>query len=404
MRIAFLTPEYVTESNFDGGLANYLHRVARGMKQRGHDVEIFTLSDQEGAITHDEVLVNRVKNNGFIFKCVNRLTRYRFRQTLNILSLSHCLRKSLLKRHRHQHFDIVQASNELACGLFSTFNRPACIVTRLSCYRPLYREAYRLNLTWDRRLFEWLELLALRRSDRVYAPSRFICSVLREKENIEADVVRPPFFIETDDLDECIYNKYLAGKEYFLFFGAIGFLKGCEVLADSLPAILAEYPEMHFVFVGKVLSGPGKQSMLDYIKDKAGGYSNQIIYLGVLPHYQLYPIVKYSQAVVLPSLIDNLPNTMLEAMALGKVVIGTKGNSFEEFIDDGISGVLVEADNSAELFQAMQRVWDMGDKERENIGKVAQQRVASLSPEETCSDLEQYLQKFINQCRQWEKD
>jgi len=39
----------------------------------------------------------------------------------------------------------------------------------------------------------------------------------------------------------------------------------------------------------------------------------------------------------------------------------------------------------------------MGYKERENIGKVAQQRVASLSPEETCSDLEQYLQKFINQ-------
>ena len=88
---------------------------------------------------------------------------------------------------------------------------------------------------------------------------------------------------------------------------------------------------------------------------------------------------------------------MLEAMALGKVVIGTRGTSFEELIDDGVSGVLVESDNHLELCQAMQRVWDMSDKERENIGKVAQQRVASLSPEETCSDLEQYFQKFVNQ-------
>lgn len=102
-------------------------------------------------------------------------------------------------------------------------------------------------------------------------------------------MVRPPCFIETDDFDECIYNKYLAGKEYFLFFGSIGFLKGCEVLADSLPAILAEYPEMHFVFVGKV-------------------------------------------------------------------VIGTKRASYEELMEDGVSGVLVELNNPQALSQGMRRV------------------------------------------------
>jgi len=395
LRIAFLTPEYVTESNFDGGLANYLHRVALGMKQHGHDVEIFTRSDQNEIVSHEGILVNRAKVNSSMFQSLNRLTQYRFSYILSILFLSYCLRKSLLKRHRHQHFDIIQASSYLACGLFSTFCRPAPIISRISSYEPLLRKFYRKRLTRQQRFREWLELLALRCSNAVYAPSELLCRVLRENANIEADVLRPPFFIETNNLDESIYKKHLMEKKYLVFFGSIGLLKGGETLARSLPDLLAAYPKMFFVFAGKVFGGPKNQSMLDYIKDKAGRYSNQIIYLGVLPHYQLYPIVKYSQAVVLPSLIDNLPNTMLEAMALGKVVIGTRGSSFEEFIDDGISGILVEADNSAELFQAMEGVWNMSEEERINIGRMAQQRIASLSPEITCHKLEEYLQQFI---------
>ena len=395
MNIAFLTPEYVTEKKFDGGLANYLYRVAQGMKQRGHHVEIFTKSDKNETISHQGILVHRIKVNSFIFKFINHLTRYRFRNSLYILSQSYCLRKNLLRRHREQPFDIVQPTSYLACGLLSTFSRPAPIITRISSYEPLWRKFYSKRLTSDQRLIEWLELFALRRSNAVYAPSTFLSHILREKANIKADVLRPPFLLETNDFDESIYREHLAGKKYFIFFGTIGLLKGGEVLARCLPTILSQYPEMYFVFVGKDSASPNSHSMLQYILQRAGAYKKQIIYLGVLRHSQLYPIVRYSRAAVLPSLVDNLPNTMLEAIALGKVVIGTKGTSFEEFIDDGISGILVEPNNPLELGQAMQRVWVMSNEERENIGKVAQERVALLSPERTCNSLEQYFQKFI---------
>ena len=54
----------------------------------------------------------------------------------------------------------------------------------------------------------------------------------------------------------------------------------------------------------------------------------------------------------------------------------------------------MEADNSAELCQEMERVWNMSEKERINIGRMAQQRIASLSPETACHKLEEYFQKF----------
>jgi glycogen(starch) synthase len=396
MNIAFITPEYITESNFDGGLANYLYRLALGMKQRGHQVEIFTCSEKNETIDHCKILVHRIKVKCFLFEFINRHTQYRYKDSLSILSLSYCLRNIFLKRHREQPFDIVQATSFLACGLLLTFNRPTPIITRISSYEPLWRKFYRKPLTRDQRFIEWLELLALRRSNAAYAPSKLLSRILRDKGNLEVDVLRPPFLLETNDFDERIYKKHLAEKKYFIFFGTIGLLKGGEVLALSLAKILSQYPEMYFVFIGKDGAGPtADQSMLQYILRKAGIHKKRIIYLGVLHHSQLYPIVKYSQAVVLPSLIDNLPNTMLEAMALQKIVIGTRGTSFEEIIDDGISGILIVPNNPAELCTAMQRVWMMNNAERDNIGKAAQERVAFLSSERIYIEFEQYLRKII---------
>ena len=396
MRIAFLTPEYVTESNFDGGLANYLYRVSQAMKQRGHHIEIFTYSDKNETIFHQGITVNRVKINSTFFKLINTFTRYRIRNSLFILLLSHSLRKKFLKRHRKLHFDIVQASSYLACGLFLTFYHSVPIITRASSYEPLMRKYYKKRLTFDQRIVEWLEKISLKRSNGVYSPSKFLANVLNEKESIKTSVVRPPFLIGSHNFNESIYKKNLTKKEYFIFFGTIGLLKGGEVLAKTLPLILTQFPEMNFVFVGKDTKKPDGYSMLQYIIKSAAPHEKQIIYLGVLKHSQLYPTIKHSKAVVLPSLVDNFSNTMLEAMALGKVVIGTKGTSFEEFIEDGVSGILVEPNNSSELYEAMRRVWNMSDNERKKIGECAKKCVTALCHESIIINFERYLQKYIN--------
>ena len=44
LRIAFATPEFVTEDHFDGGLANYLNRVSKKLTDLGHDIHVVTLS------------------------------------------------------------------------------------------------------------------------------------------------------------------------------------------------------------------------------------------------------------------------------------------------------------------------------------------------------------------------
>jgi hypothetical protein len=60
MRIALTTTEYVTEKTFDGGLSNYVHRVAIALKNKGHDPVVFTYSDRNKTFVHRNVEVHCV--------------------------------------------------------------------------------------------------------------------------------------------------------------------------------------------------------------------------------------------------------------------------------------------------------------------------------------------------------
>ena len=61
MRIAFITPEFVTDYPDGGGLGNYLYRMGRLLLERGHNVEVFVSGSLEPRILmHDGIRVERV--------------------------------------------------------------------------------------------------------------------------------------------------------------------------------------------------------------------------------------------------------------------------------------------------------------------------------------------------------
>ena len=96
--------------------------------------------------------------------------------------------------------------------------------------------------------------------------------------------------------------------------------------------------------------------MADYA-DHCGRFASRLVVLENLPHRKLFPIIAGARLVALPSLIDNLPNACLEAMGLGKVVIGTRGTSFDELIDDGVNGFLVAPNDASALTEKLISAW-----------------------------------------------
>jgi len=375
VKIAFVSPEFITEENYDGGLSNYLAKVGLGLTRLGHEVTIIVRSHVDEKLNWNGIDVRRVKIGGApLFFLKNILREYR--PVIDCLWQSWKFSRAIRRIHTEVAFDIIQYASYTATGLFRSKNTPS--VVRISSYDPLLREAYGEEVNLPRRLLEYFELLSLKRSDAVFGPSLFLSHVIGERLEISIEVIQSPFVKVTDLQELQPYHDLLKGKKYLLFFGTLGKLKGVGTIAEIIRPLLENHPDLFFVFIGKDAGFQG-QPIMHEIWKQAGPCRGRSLYLGKMQQAQLIPILENATAVVLPSHIDNFPNACVEAMAAARVVVGTRGTSFEELIEDGVSGFLVPPDNSEALLAKIKFILALDSKSLDRIGRAACQCVAELS-------------------------
>ena len=89
---------------------------------------------------------------------------------------------------------------------------------------------------------------------------------------------------------------------------------------------------------------------------KAMGDSSNIVHLGIINDELLMSIV-YSAAdvFVIPSLMDNLPNTVLESIMCGTPVIGFPVGGIPDMIKDGVNGYLTDEISVGALKSAIEK-------------------------------------------------
>jgi glycosyltransferase involved in cell wall biosynthesis len=395
LRIAFATPEYVTENHFDGGLANYLHRVSRTLADLGHDVHVVTLSAQnEAEFEHEGVMVHRL-TLGRGWQRVNRLTRYSLPTTLHWLNFSTQVFRKLRQLHQKEPLHLIQYPNYSSCGVFSIPFLRAAHVVRTSSYDSDWSDLVGVKRNLDMKITERLQTLQYRLTRNVHVPSLAMQKTLAAKAGVRnTRVIRPPFYVETPDWDTSVWERFLQDKKYVLYFGRFQLHKGFHTLVQALPLFLERYPDAYAVCVGRDMETQLGSSMAAYARSHCRDFADRLILLENLPHAQLYPVIERSRLVVLPSLFDNLPNSCLEAMGIGRVVIGTTGTSFDELITDGVNGFLVEPNNPEALAHKLIAAWV--DPKLDAMAAAAKQTMNDFAPEKTVALLLSYYFAVLN--------
>ncbi|MDI6780111.1 MAG: glycosyltransferase, partial [Bacteroidota bacterium] len=119
---------------------------------------------------------------------------------------------------------------------------------------------------------------------------------------------------------------------------------------EAAKKIKEQYSHVRFQLLGKTdYDNPShvKRATLDeWIKN---GY---IEYLGETTDVR--PFIEKAVAVVLPSYREGIPNSLLEAMSMGKPIITTDVPGCRETIKDGINGLLIPHRDIESLANAMQ--------------------------------------------------
>lgn len=386
MNILFAANAYVDRGIPQDGFPIYLYRVSHALKNMGHTPVIVYCSDRDSFRVEDGIKIYGVKSHIVKFNTT----------WINAFWASACrsyyLNRKLKELIKSENIDIIQFTSLNAISLFYHGRTPA--VMRLSSYT---KKANPTFDTMDRNTIfvaSLLELMAGTRCNAVFAPSNITAEAFQKDFRKHTYVLETPFLRDVQSYDYSFYEDNLKGKKYVLFFGRMYYVKGVTVIAEILEKFLDKHQDHNFVFVGDSLPINGK-SAVDIIKEGAGKYRDRAIVIKSLEHKKLYPIIENSEFVVLPSIIDNFPNTCIEAMSLSKVVIGTRGASFEQLIEDGKSGFLCKIGDSDELLCKIEKAVNMGPYEKNEMETRARERIMRLDPKLTVKKLVKFYEAVI---------
>jgi phosphatidyl-myo-inositol dimannoside synthase len=220
---------------------------------------------------------------------------------------------------------------------------------------------------------------ALRRAGHVLAPSRDTASKLVSVQGIaESKVVLLPWAVDPDFLalasqaDKLPLLREIPTGRVVLTVGrwkASERYKGVDTLLHAMSTLLRTYPDLHLVAVGDGDDLPRLENLAAKLE-----ISPQVHFLRGLTKPELVACYARADVFALPSSGEGFGIVFLEAMALGKPVIGGAQGGITDIIESGRNGFLVPPGDAEQLAAVLKRLLNDA-RLRQGMGSSAKERV-----------------------------
>ena len=207
---------------------------------------------------------------------------------------------------------------------------------------------------WRLRCYHALNRALLFRFNKVIAVSEEIEKSLRERGAVSGEklvAIGNGVDIETFSPRDARPAGQLE-KRSETVIGLVGRLiagKGHCYLLQGAKAILERFPNTHFLFVG---SGPELDNLRALTRSL--GFERHVSFRGF--EADMPAAYKEIDIVVLPSVTEGLPMTLIEAMAARRPVIATKVGDIPKLVKNEETGLLVDPCNASALSDAILRL------------------------------------------------
>jgi glycosyltransferase involved in cell wall biosynthesis len=344
-----------------GGPASHAPALASALIEAGHEVEVVTTAD------------TRPEPRGYPVRWVSRA-------------------RPAPLRHLAVVGQIVRAARGADCVYATTMVRRAALGATLArrdlVVKLVADEAYererrsgRYRGTLDEfqghrgalrlRLLRATRTAALRRARRIVVPSAYLREIALGWGLVPHRVTVVPNPAPSVDAlpsrEEARAALGIAGAA----LGTAGRLTAQKALGDTLEA-LARVPDVELVVRG---DGPERATLERHAA--ALGISERVRVLGAGTRDDVVALFRAVDAAVLTSAWENLPHTVLEALAVGTPVIATTVGGIPEVVVDGENGLLVPPHNVDAIALAIERIV-RDDALRQSLAAGAQPSVGEL--------------------------
>jgi phosphatidyl-myo-inositol dimannoside synthase len=251
-------------------------------------------------------------------------------------------------------------------------------------------QVHGLDIIYRSALYQFLCIQWLRSCDRIVCNSSYTASLAETKSVLENRIsvippgVQPERFNIPKNIDATRRALELEGKRIILFVGRLAKRKGVkEFIEKSFVEIAKKIPDVCFVIVGD-----NPSQALTHCRDTLGeihavvlklGLQGYVRILGSLEDDEVVKLYQLCDVVVLPALaseddVEGFGIVLLEAGAAGKPAVATRVGGIPDAIEDGRTGILVEAADYSQLTEGIIALLG-SDQLKRNLGQCAALRV-----------------------------
>ncbi|MEM2806769.1 MAG: glycosyltransferase family 4 protein [Candidatus Bathyarchaeia archaeon] len=340
VNVCFITPEYMP---IMGGIGSYVYYLSNILASNGNFVYIVTKGYSEGA---KKKLCEKI----WIFKLKTFKT-----PLLELILFYRLSSKKLIEISRRFSIDIAHVN----LPLVPSFAVPkslgkALVATVHSTWKgeneALKHESF-LELNANEKIvrscnhiLRFFEYRLLKRSDEIIAVSKYTKKELLENYDLNANKINVIYngvnvdkFKPSSNKDKIKKELGLNDDKIILYVGRLYCRKGLPTLLRAAPLILRKFKDVKFVISGKGFGSEEDRFRAFADRLKVG---KNITFIGYFPDEKLPKLYQAADIFVLPSVYENLPFALLEAMATALPVITTNVGGIPEVIQDGKNGLL----------------------------------------------------------------
>jgi glycosyltransferase involved in cell wall biosynthesis len=188
---------------------------------------------------------------------------------------------------------------------------------------------------------------SLRRSNVLVVPSRFLMDVFAR--NGIASVVVPNIinlerFHPTAATNRPPTTHLVVARNLERIYDIATALRAFALIRAATPSVT-------LTVAG---SGPEREALGKLCTEL--GIADSVVFCGRLDRDAMADLYRSASVVINPSRIDNMPNSILEAMASGIPVVSTNVGGVPFILREGITGIMIDAGNHVAMAEAVQRI------------------------------------------------
>lgn len=343
MKVCLVHEEYPLTSNF-GGIATYQYNLAKALTAIGHEVTVICRTD-----------VQKQYNNGENWSVIPvYIENYNPYNIKKVKEYRKKVASILLKLQEQKKIEIIETPEWGANCIYylKSIHRKLPVVVKL--HTPLFIwkkfNYYELEYNYNQLMENW-EKFQIENADGVLACSKNILEEVGKRYSIPK--INKVIFNPVTLIDKSKKTQEKSIKN-IAFFGSLEERKGIISLAKTIKKYRKNFNNFNFnIYGADTTRNRYGVSTFKIVKKYLLDSGIRFKYFGHIEHEDVIDKMLLQDLIVAPSLYDNLPYVVLEALMAKVPVISSMRGGIPEIISQRKNGLLINPEKEEDYVNAI---------------------------------------------------